>query len=295
MRELEVELRAREKEVLNEKQKYKSLVSSRQKEVLKATERAEKAEKEVSTLKAELKSSKQQLNTYAAAERKANSKKPTKGSLEATVFTQVDETQRGGKKAKRKIVEEDDSELPTINSVTNASSLSMDTTNPHIIKQQLQQQELQQQLLLFLQQQQSQQQPQQQQQQSQQQQQQQYPTQHLYSQQTAPNTSLGSQHNNFFGGAIQQNSGLQMPMNMSPAFRPGMQMSSGQQQAQPVMSMQQQMGMQALQMQHNGLSGQQMHSIQGLQSPTCYVGNNQMPSPTVNGGQFIGHNNFGQF
>lgn len=86
-----------------------------------------------------------------------------------------------------------------------------------------------------------------------------------------------------------------MPMNMSPAFRPGMQMSSGQQQAQPVMSMQQQMGMQALQMQHNGLSGQQMHSIQGLQSPTCYVGNNQMPSPTVNGGQFIGHNNFGQF
>ena len=141
-----------ETEVTNEKQKYKSLVSSRQKE-LKATERAEKAEKEMSTLKAALKSLKQQLNTYAAAERKANSKKPTKGSLEATVFTQVDETQRGIKK-KRKTVEEDDSELPSINSVTNASSLSMDTTNQHIIKQQLQQQELQQQLLLLLQQQQ---------------------------------------------------------------------------------------------------------------------------------------------
>jgi len=58
----------------------------------------------------------------------------------------------------------------------------------------------------------------------------------MYSQQTAPSNGLGTQQNNFFGGAVQQNPGLQMPMNMSPAFRPGMQMlSSGQQQAQPVM------------------------------------------------------------
>lgn len=118
MRELEVELRSMEREVTNEKQKYKSLVVSSQKEVLKATERAEKAEKEVSTLK-------------AAAERKANSNKNTKVSLQDT---QVDETQRGSKK-KRKTVQEDDSEkLPTINYVTNASSLPMDTINPQLLQ-----------------------------------------------------------------------------------------------------------------------------------------------------------------
>jgi len=136
VRELESDFKAKEREVVQEKQKYKTLLDKSQKQLSKAEDRAEKAEKEVISLKAELKTLKQQLNTHDATERKqANPKQPTKGNRQGSVSTLdlIDEKQKGSTK-KRKAKEEDDNERLSAITVTNGNNLSTDTANSQLLQ-----------------------------------------------------------------------------------------------------------------------------------------------------------------